>query len=423
MAIVASGWDRRSRSTTTNPMAEDGEAPAAPVSDEMRAAAHALGWDEGLLDRALDYGYNPRTLVTALGARLTPEQAVGFLDHEPLKPSLAWMNAPTEWGVRAVQADPEMGLTVSDIMVGSYGEIPDIWTDRTEIARGSNPQVGQEDMGYTIFEKAVVWAPSVADLYERAIRDRWAPATDLGWRSLEALPDDIEHAICQLLTEHSERAYAEATVLGRWLPEISYGFVEMKLFMSSVIYDLARHAEAFRKRALANGGGLGLQSPTDLIRGASEARSYPELMAYLFVQDSALFTFFRHAGDLAQNQLERDLYTLVASDRERLLEYQVERLESYLEAMPDRREEQQRYLRKAEVRLGREWDDPAVREPLLLLLGGSRDNAAAGEAALRALRRRQVEDYLGHLDRAGFVRSHLHSALAVYLEEPEPASA
>ena len=93
-----------------------------------------------------------------------------------------------------------MGLTVSDIMVGSYGEIPDLWTDRTEIARGSNPQGGQEDMGYTIFEKAVVWAPSVANLYERAIRDRWAPATDLGWRSLEALPDDIEHAICQLLT-------------------------------------------------------------------------------------------------------------------------------------------------------------------------------------------------------------------------------
>ena len=404
-------------------MAEEGEATASPITEKMRAAAQALGWDEGLLDRALAYGYGVRTLVGALGAKLTSEQASGFLDHEPLKPSLAWMDAPTEWGVRAVQADREMGLTVGDIMIGSYGEIPDIWTDRTEIARGSNPQLGQEDMGYTIFEKAVVWAPSVADLYERAIRDRWAASTDLGWRSLEALPDDIEHAICQVMTEHSERAYAEATVLGRWLPEISYGFVEMKLFMSSVIYDLARHAEAFRKRALANGGGLGLQSPTDLIRGAGEARSYPELMAYLFVQDSALLTFFRYAGDLAQNQLERDLYALVASDRERLQQYQVERLQSYLEALPDRREEQQRYLRKAEVRLGREWDDPAVREPLVLLLGGGRDNVAAGEAAVHALRRRQVEDYLAHLQSAGFERSHLHSSLAAYLEAPEPAPA
>jgi len=404
-------------------MAEHAEATAGPITPEMRAAADALGWDEGLLERALDFGYQPRTLVAALAAKLDPRQASGFLDREPLKPDLTWMDAPTEWGVRAEQADPEMGLTVGDIMVGSYGEIPDLWTDRTEIARGSNPQIGQEDMGYTIYEKAVVWTDSVADLYERAIRDRWAPATDLGWRSLEALPDDIEHAICQVMTEHSERAYAEATVLGRWLPEISYGFVEMKLFMGSVIYDLARHAEAFRKRALSNGGGLGLQAPTDLIRGASEARSYPELMAYLFVQDSAFLTFFRAAGDLAQNQLERDLYALVASDRERIMEYQVDRFDSYLQAMPDRREEQQRYLGKAEVRLAREWNDAAVREPLVLLLGGGREHAATGEAALHALRRRQVEEYLANLDRAGFVRARLHSGLAAYLEEPEPATA
>ena len=401
----------------------EGEPTEGPVTAEMRAAAQALGWEEGLLERAIEWGYSPRTVVSALSTKLAPAQAKSFLDREPLKPDLSWMDAPTEWGVRAEQADSEMGLTVGDIMVGSYGEIPDLWTDRTEIARGSNPQLGQEDMGYTIFEKAIVWTDSVADLYERAIRDRWAPATDLGWRSLEVLPDDIEKAICQVLTEHSERAYAESAVLGRWLPEISYGFVEMKLFMSSVIYDLARHAEAFRKRALANGGGLGLQAPTDLIRGATEARSYPELMAYLFVQDSAFLTFFRHAGDIAQNQLERDLYALVAADRERLMQYQVERLESFLQAMPDRREEQQRYLAKAEVRLAREWNDPAVREPLILLLGGSRENAAAGEAALTALRRRQVEEYLGHLDKACFVRSHLHSGLAAYLEEPETAPA
>ena len=90
-------------------MADDGGATAEPISAEMRAAAQALGWDEGLLDRALDYGYQPRTLVAALGARLDARQATGFLDREPLKPSLAWMNAPTEWGVRAVQADRRWG--------------------------------------------------------------------------------------------------------------------------------------------------------------------------------------------------------------------------------------------------------------------------------------------------------------------------
>ncbi len=400
------------------------EAEASPITAEMRAAAEALGWDEGLLDRALGHGYNEGTLVGALAAKLTDEQAAGFLDREPLEPDLGWMSAPTEWGVRATPSDPEEGLTVGDIMVGSYGEVPDLWTDRTEIARGSNPQLGQEDMGYTIFEKAVVWAPCVADLYEDAIRDRWAPATDLGWRSLEALPDDVERAICQVMTEQSERAYAEATVLGRWLPEISYGFVEMKLFMGSVIYDLAKHAEAFRKRALANGGGLGLQAPTDLIRGASEARSYPEMLAYLFVQDSALLTFFHAASEFAQNQLERDLYALVASDRERIMQYQIERMEAFLTAMPDRREEHQRYFAKAEVRLARDWNDTTVREPLVVLLGGGREpeQVAKGEAALHAIRRRQVEEYAANLHRAGFERTRLHSGLAAYLEDEDEAA-
>ena len=387
--------------------------------EAARERARALGWDDGLVDRALEHGYGADAIGGALEAKLTDKQARLFLDRPRIPPDLTWMRAPTEWGVRAAPADAERGLTLADVMVGSYGEVPDVWTDRTEIARGSHPIEGLEDMGYTIFEKAVVWAPSAADLYEEAIRERWSSATDLGWRGLEALPDDIERAICQLMTEQGERAYAQAVVLGRWLPEISYGFVEIKLFLGSAIYDLARHAEAFRKRALANGGGLGLQAPTDLIRGAAEARSFPELAAYLFVQDSALLAFFAEAGALARNQLERDLYGLTARDRGRLMRYQIERLASYLEAYPDRREEQHRYLRKAEIRMAREWRDAAVREPLALLLGGGRDGMAQGEAALLGLRRRQVEAYLANLDAAGFERApRLHSELRRYVEPP-----
>ncbi len=390
----------------------------AALLEAARARARALGWDDGLIDRALEHGYGADAIGGALDAKLAGKQASLFLDRPRIPPDLTWMQSPTEWGVRATPADAEHGLTVADIMVGSYGEVPDLWTDRTEIARGSHPAEGTiEDMGYTIFEKAIAWAPSVADLYEEAIRERWAAATDLGWRSLEALPEDIERAICQLMTEQSERAYAQAVVLGRWLPEISYGFVELKLFLGSVIYDLARHAEAFRKRALANGGGLGLQAPTDLVRGAAEARSFPELAAYLFVQDSAMLAFFDEAGALARNQLERDLYALAARDRARLMRYQIERLASYLEAYPDRRVEQHLYLRKAEIRMAREWRDPAVREPLALLLGGGRDGMAQGEAALLAMRRRQVEAYLANLAAAGFERApRLHSALRAYVE-------
>ena len=42
-----------------------------------------------------------------------------------------------------------------------------------------------------------------------------------------------------------------------WLKDISYGYHEVKLYLATQAFDHARHVEAFRKRALANGGGLG----------------------------------------------------------------------------------------------------------------------------------------------------------------------
>jgi hypothetical protein len=274
-----------------------------------------------------------------------------------------------------------------------------------------------EDMGYTIFEKAIVWADCVVPLYEEAIRDRWSSATDLNWSSLEPLPDDTERALCQLLTELSERSYYEGVVLGKWLPEVSYGFLEMKLFMSTVIYDLARHTEAFRKRALSNGGGLGMQAPTDYNRAVEECRSYPELMATLFVQDSMLLTLYE-AGDLiANNQLERDLWSLCARDRRRLMQYHVERLKHFLFKRPERREELNFYYNKAEHRIAKEWRDPVVTEPLAILLGGGRDQIDAGQAKLTELRGKQVEDYVENLRRATFFRDSLNARFKELLGE------
>ena len=229
-------------------------------------------------------------LTAGRNADLLIAQAKEFLaSGEASAPrDFSWMKVPTEWGIKARPSDPAMGLTIGDLNVGTYGDIPDLWTNRSEIARGSFPAKLNEDMGYTIFEKAIVWADCCVPLYEVAIKDRWVSATDLNWASLEELPDDLEKAACQFLTEQSERAYFTGALWSGWLPEISYGYLELKLFLSTVIYDLARHSEAFRKRALANGGGLGLQAPTDFSRAAKEARSFPELAAVLFVQDSTL---------------------------------------------------------------------------------------------------------------------------------------
>lgn len=393
--------------------------PAVDIPQEARDRARELGWEDGLIELALQQGHTLQEVWQALRGGVTGEQAKLYLARgaRVVRPDFWWMNVPTEWGIRVRPKDPEKGLLLSDLMVGTYGDVPDVWSNRSEIARGSWPNPIVEDMGYTIFEKAIVWAECVVPLYEDAIRDRWAAATDLPWGTLEPLSTDLERAICQFLTEQSERAYFEATMWAAWLPQISYGFLELKLFLSTVIFDLARHSEAFRKRALANGGGLGLQAPTDYNRIVKEARTFPELAAVLFVQDSMLLTLFRYGERFAHNQLERQLYALCARDRQRLMEYQVERLKHFLFKMPDRREEQNLYFAKAEGRIGKEWADSAVWEPLAVMLAGGTDRIEEGRRMLLELRKAQIDDYVANLRKATFERKSLNGRLLQVLEE------
>lgn len=390
---------------------------ASNIPQDMRDKARELGWEDGLIELAIEKGQSLAIIWQALRGGVSGEQAKQFLGGggSAAPRDFSWMHVPTEWGIRARASDPAMGLTIGDLNVGTYGDIPDVWHDRSEIARGSFPAPMNEDMGYTIFEKAIVWADCCVPLYEVAIRDRWVSATDLNWASLEVLPHDLERAVCQFMTEQSERAYFTGALWSGWLPEISYGYLELKLFLSTVIYDLARHSEAFRKRALANGGGLGLQAPTDFSRVAQEARSFVELTAILFVQDSMLFTLFQHGNELAQNQLERDMYRLVAQDRARMIEYHIERLKHFLFKMGDRRDEQNLYFAKAEARMVKDWNDPAVSEPLAILLGGGQANIAAGQEKLRAIRKQQVQNYMDDLKKATFFRNHLNSRMQEFI--------
>lgn len=386
---------------------------ATQIPQDARDKARELGWEEGLIELAMEKGHSLAIIWQALKGGVSGAQAKEFLvsGQAAAVRDFTWMKVPTEWGIRARASDPEMGLSIGDLNIGTYGDIPDVWTNRSEIARGSYPNPLNEDMGYTIFEKAVIWADSCVPMYEEAIRDRWVSATDLKWAELQSLPDDIEKAVCQFMTEQSERAYFTGALWSGWLPDISYGFLELKLFLSTVIYDLARHSEAFRKRALSNGGGLGLQAPTDYSRVAQESRSFTELAAVLFVQDSMLYTLFNEGARFAQNDLEREMYRLVAKDRARMRQYHVDRLKHFLFKVPDRRAEHDLYFAKAEAKMVKDWADSAVSEPLAILLGGGRDKIAQGQEKLKELRKLQVQNYLADLKEATFTRTHLNGRM------------
>ena len=75
---------------------------------------------------------------------------------------------------------------------------------------------------------------------------------------LPELPVHVERAVCQIMTHLAENEYAALYVPAKFIPRIHPHFTEVVLFLSTQVIDEARHIEAFTKRALANGGGLGL---------------------------------------------------------------------------------------------------------------------------------------------------------------------
>ena len=254
-------------------------------------------------------------------------------------------------------------------------------------------------MGYSIFQKQEVWSDACAPLYEEAIQRRWRPATDVPWDSIEPLPDDVERAICQLCTYFSEKAQLEADVIARWEPEISYGYHEVKLYLATTIFEDARAVEVFRKRALSNGGGLGIQAPGWSFRAVLDARNFTEMVAIQMVLlDSLTLSEYAYGWKHARNDAEAMIFARSAQDKARHIAYGITHLKYALLNRADRREEVQRYLDKGEAMLTTDdRKDNATRPAFALAFGGGREGAKDGLAEYDRMRAHFVRRYLERL--------------------------
>ena len=164
--------------------------------------------------------------------------------------------AQPDWGIGLPQ-DRDGGINMRDWFVGRVGQVPDhAPTYLGFVPRGAVAEVGAPEYPFTFNGKGDVWADNVADLYEQAKARQWNATTDIPWSQLERLPEDLERAVCQLMTFLAENEYAALYIPAKLLPRINPQYVEVILFLGTVINDEARHIEAFTKRALANGGGL-----------------------------------------------------------------------------------------------------------------------------------------------------------------------
>ena len=340
-------------------------------------------------------------------ARLRPEPSEYLQNlYHTGTPDLGWMSDTGEWGVRAKPGP--LGLRLKDIQIGSYGEIPEKGAEHRSMApRGAVIPEGLPDLGYTVNDKAECWADNVMELYEEAVARQWSSARDIPWGELRALPDDLEKAMCQLCTFLTEVEFIAADAPTVWMNKINQDFLEVKLFLATQAMDEARHTDVFRKRALANGGGLGRASKMSehSLKRIMNAPSFSAQTGRLhLLGEGFVLTMFRQGEFIAPSRVDQEIFRRCMQDESRHVGFGTMHLRAQLRARPEVAEEIHTELDDAEQILLGLFSEPESVEPMAILLGGGLKHFDKGMELQAQLWRRIVNEYLQRCDSAGLDR-------------------
>ncbi len=321
-------------------------------------------------------------------------------------PDLSWMNETGEWGIKAKPGN--LGLRLKDIEIGSYGIVPEHGADHHSMApRGAAVPAGIPSLDFTLNEKSDVWAENIAELYEEAVARQWSSASDIPWHELRALPDDLERAMCQLCTFLTEVEFIAADAPTRWMSKMNQDFFEVKMFLATQAMDEARHMDVFRKRALANGGGLGKASVLSelSLKRIFEAPSFSAQTGRLhLLGEGFVLTLFRQGEFIAPSHVEQEIFRRCMQDESRHVGYGTMHLRAQLKAKPELAEQIHCELDDAEQILLQTFSVPEAVEPMAILMGGGVKHFDKGMEMQGQLWRRIVHEYLQRCDSAGLDR-------------------
>jgi hypothetical protein len=328
--------------------------------------------------------------------------------------NLHWFNAKTE-KVKCKPRDARRGLTYEDTNDGSYGysSTPEfVRNEQSMAARGSSKPGHFPDMGYVVNRKSDVWSDNVTALYEESKARRWAPAVDVPWTELDAHPlkPAVEAACAQLYTFLQECALVALDFPSRWVAQINQEFIEQKSFMCAQMFDGARLLEAFRKRALYGGAGMGRASVA-AEQGLKEwlwAESYPRgSLSINLTLGGFLLAVYRQIAAFAPSRVDRAIMGYAMQDAARHVSYGLGALRYYLRYQPEEQAAVIKYLDDSEHAMAGLIGAPELLEPLIIICGGGLETAEVncGRDAVRKFIRLMYREYTERLSAAGINRS------------------
>ena len=338
---------------------------------------------------------------------------------------LGWMGSIPE-RIAAKPSQPKRGLTLGDINQGGYGpeHSPEVVRHNFSMApRGCILPEGLPSLGYRLNRKSDLWSDLAAQLFEEGNSRRWAPATDIPWTALDdaELSPEQDAALRQLATSLVSLGLVAGDVAARWEWLMNQEFHEVKYLMCVQMFDAARIAEAFRKRALyGHHGALGAdcQELGELLKMVFESDTYPaasasmNLMLFSWVQGLG-----RHLEWIAGNRADRALATGLVQDASRFVAYGVDHIRYLLGVRPNEAQSLHEHLDLIENGLVGWLGSRELLEPLVVLSGGFEPVARFYRSCF--------EEYLERCAAAGLAARSERSPLSKFmlLLEGEAASA
>lgn len=192
--------------------------------------------------------------------------------------------------------------------------------------------------------------------------------------------------------------------------EDSERLFEVKAFLSTQMMDEARHTEVFRKRALANGGGLlkagvGVEWALKAILDAPD-HSFGTFILNV-IGEGMILTLFRAGEYLAHTSVDQEIFRRCMQDEARHVSYGTMELKFFLDNAPDREkalEEMHSFADFAERAILGAVVEPTTVEPLMILFAGSVKKIDQGMDSVKMFWSALVGEYLQRCERAGFSR-------------------
>jgi hypothetical protein len=324
---------------------------------------------------------------------------------------LGWLKAGSEQ-VEVNAANPRRGLTYLDLNQGGYGfdALPEVPRGpRGAAPRGAVYDVEhQADLAPELNRKSDVWAYKVASFTEEAMSRQWDATTDVPWMELDRCErsEEVEIAFAQLCTFFTEVEMIATDLPAKWLWRMNNQFHEVKHFIATQAIDEARHAEVFRKRALAGGVGLmeALPQVEHSLKAILDGDTYSEASAFMhLLAEGNILTLFRFSEFISPTPVDKRMFQLVMQDEARHVSYGLQHLRWIIDHTPERKEQLHMALDEAENFTLNQFDS-ALFEAMIVLAGkGTKpEQIKKGIEIVGALQIKQVEEYFQRLRRAGF---------------------